>query len=89
MKLGKDMSARCVVPNSSSRVVEMGKCTVAAKRWKLRNKRRNKIMVQLGKRYHCEDCGTQMLCTKPGEGQPVCCDKEMQLQQPKPQPSSD
>ncbi len=46
-------------------------------------------MVQLGKRYRCETCGTEILCTKAGDGQPVCCDKEMQLQQPRPQPSSD
>ena len=46
-------------------------------------------MVQLGKRYRCEDCGTEMLCTKPGDGNPVCCEKEMQLQQPNPQKSSD
>ena len=46
-------------------------------------------MVQLGKRYRCEHCGTEMLCTKPGDGNPVCCEKEMQLQQPNPQKSSD
>lgn len=46
-------------------------------------------MVQLGKRYRCEECGTEMLCTKPGEGQPKCCDKEMGIQEPRPLPSSD
>jgi len=46
-------------------------------------------MVQLGKRYRCEECETEMLCTKPGEGQPKCCDKEMGIQEPRPLPSSD
>jgi hypothetical protein len=46
-------------------------------------------MIQLGKRYKCEECGTEVLCTKPGEGQPTCCDKEMEPIEPKPLPSSD
>ena len=46
-------------------------------------------MAQLGKRYRCEVCGTEVLCTKAGEGKPVCCDKEMEIQEPRPLPSSD
>ena len=46
-------------------------------------------MSQLGKRYRCEECGTEVLCTKAGEGTPVCCDKEMKIQEPRPLPSSD
>lgn len=47
-------------------------------------------MSQLGKRYRCEACGTEILCTKAGgEGKPICCEKEMQIQDPKPIPSSD
>ena len=46
-------------------------------------------MAQLGKRYRCEECGTEVLCTKDGEGMPVCCNMEMQVQEPKPLPSSD
>jgi len=46
-------------------------------------------MVQLGKRYRCEECGTEILCTKAGEGITECCGKEMQVQEPKPLPSSD
>lgn len=46
-------------------------------------------MSQLGKRYRCENCNTEVLCTKVGEGNPVCCGKEMALQQPNPLPSSD
>jgi len=46
-------------------------------------------MAKLGKRYQCEECGTQILCTKAGEGKPECCGKEMQLQKPRLLPSSD
>ena len=46
-------------------------------------------MAQLGKRYLCEICNTEVLCTKAGEGNPSCCDKEMQIQEPRPLPSSD
>jgi desulfoferrodoxin-like iron-binding protein len=46
-------------------------------------------MSQLGKRYKCEVCGTEVLCTKAGEGVFVCCEKEMKLLEPKPLPSSD
>ncbi|MSQ33740.1 MAG: hypothetical protein EXR60_04905 [Dehalococcoidia bacterium] len=45
---------------------------------------------QLGKRLTCEKCGTQVLCTKAGDGQVVCCDgKPMAIMQPKALPSSD
>ncbi|MFH1383044.1 MAG: desulfoferrodoxin [Chloroflexota bacterium] len=47
------------------------------------------MATQLGKRYRCEVCGTEVLCVKAGDGPMVCCEKEMQLQQPKPVPSSD
>ena len=38
-------------------------------------------MSQLGKRYRCEDCNTEALCTKAGDGTPTCCDKEMKIQE--------
>jgi hypothetical protein len=44
---------------------------------------------QLGKRYVCEVCGTETLCTKAGDGKVECCRKEMQLKQPKPLASAD
>jgi desulfoferrodoxin-like iron-binding protein len=44
---------------------------------------------QLGKRYRCSKCGTEILCTKAGEGTPTCCGQEMQVQEPRPIPSSD
>ena len=46
-------------------------------------------MNQLGKRFRCEVCGTEVLCTKAGEGSVICCDKEMTVQEPRPLPSSD
>ncbi|MBN2317600.1 MAG: desulforedoxin [Acidobacteria bacterium] len=46
-------------------------------------------MSQLGKRYKCEKCGTEVLCTRAGEGTFTCCGEEMKLQEPKPLPSSD
>ncbi|MBI2865568.1 MAG: desulfoferrodoxin [Chloroflexi bacterium] len=44
---------------------------------------------ELGKRFRCDNCGTEVLCTKAGGGAVTCCDKEMELQKPKPLPSSD
>lgn len=46
-------------------------------------------MAQLGKRYQCEVCEAVILCTKMGDGNPLCCDEEMQIQDPRPLPSSD
>lgn len=46
-------------------------------------------MNQLGKRFKCDICGTEVLCTKAGEGTAVCCDKNMTPQEPRPLPSSD
>jgi hypothetical protein len=43
----------------------------------------------LGKRFVCEECGTEIMCTKPGDGTVHCCSKEMQLKDPKPLPSAD
>ncbi len=44
---------------------------------------------QLGKRYKCGTCGSEILCIKAGTGETTCCDKAVELQQPKPIPSSD
>ncbi len=44
---------------------------------------------QLGKRYFCEKCGTEVLCSKPGDGTVECCDSPMKLKEAKPLPSSD
>lgn len=46
-------------------------------------------MNQLGKRFKCSVCGTEVLCTKAGEGAIDCCGKPMDAQEPRPLPSSD
>ena len=47
------------------------------------------MATQLGKRYLCDACGTEILCNKPGAGAVTCCDHEMKLKEAKPLPSSD
>jgi hypothetical protein len=47
------------------------------------------MAIELGRRYACEACSTEVLCTKPGQGDLQCCGKEMSLKQAKPLPSSD
>jgi len=47
------------------------------------------VASQLGKRYKCEVCNTEILCIKAGAGQTECCGKPVKLQEPKPIPSSD
>jgi len=44
---------------------------------------------QLGKRFQCETCGTEVLCIKPGAGEVACCGVAMKLMQPKVLPSAD
>jgi len=44
---------------------------------------------QLGKRYVCEACGTEVLCNKAGDGGVACCDGAMKIKEAKPLPSSD
>ncbi len=44
---------------------------------------------QLGKRFQCETCNTEVLCIKPGEGEVQCCGVAMKLLQPKVLPSAD
>ena len=44
---------------------------------------------QVGKRYRCEACGTQVICVKKGEGRFGCHGQPMVLQSSKPLPSSD
>ncbi len=44
---------------------------------------------QLGKRYRCSKCGSEVLCTKTGEGVITCCGQQMEAQEPRQVPSSD
>lgn len=47
------------------------------------------VASQLGKRYKCSVCGTEVLCVKAGEGTITCDGKEMEVQEPRTIPSSD
>jgi desulfoferrodoxin-like iron-binding protein len=44
---------------------------------------------QLGKRFKCETCGTEVLCIKSGNGDAHCCGAPMKLMEPKVLPSAD
>ncbi|MFC2071122.1 hypothetical protein ACFLUU_00170 [Chloroflexota bacterium] len=44
---------------------------------------------QLGKRYSCQVCGTEILCVKAGQGATTCCGQETEIKEPRTIPSSD
>lgn len=44
---------------------------------------------QLGKRFQCDKCNSEVLCIKAGDGEVECCGKAMELLQPKVLPSAD
>lgn len=46
-------------------------------------------MLQVGKRYKCESCGTELLVTKAADGSLSCCSNPMELVQPKQTASAD
>ncbi len=46
-------------------------------------------MLELGKRYACENCGTESLVTKPSDGVMTCCGEEMKQMAPKKAASAD
>ena len=46
-------------------------------------------MAEMGKRYRCAKCGTEVLTIKPGEGQLACCSQPMSTIDPKAIPSGD
>ena len=48
-----------------------------------------RVVVSIVRMGRCASCGTEVLCTKPGQGGLQCCGKEMGLKQAKPLPSSD
>ncbi|HEX5365529.1 MAG TPA: hypothetical protein VFW63_02545 [Acidimicrobiales bacterium] len=47
------------------------------------------MALKVGKRYRCEQCGTEVLVTKPSPGDLVCCRGEMEQLQPKKTASAD
>jgi hypothetical protein len=46
-------------------------------------------MNLLGKRYKCEQCGTELLCLSGGAGSFCCCEAEMGIVEAEPLPSAD
>jgi len=46
-------------------------------------------MNQVGKRFKCATCGSEVLVTKGGEGELACCKAEMELVTPKKTASAD
>ncbi|MCO8129122.1 desulforedoxin [Acidimicrobiia bacterium EGI L10123] len=46
-------------------------------------------MLQVGKRHHCEQCGTEVLVTKGSDGELSCCGETMDVMQPKNTASAD
>lgn len=46
-------------------------------------------MNLIGKRYECEVCGAEVLCTRPGDGEVTCCRVAMRIKAAKPLPASD
>ena len=43
----------------------------------------------VGKRYHCEICGTEVICVKAGAGRMTCHGQSMELLAAKPLPATD
>lgn len=46
-------------------------------------------MNQVGKRFRCETCGSEVLVTKGGEGELRCCETVMEPVKPKKTASAD
>jgi len=44
---------------------------------------------QLGKRHQCNECGSEVLCTKEGKGMIQCCGKTMELKKSASLPTAD
>ena len=92
------MCARCVDlrcwlrmgATAASFVVDSRCSFVARPRRKGRRRRvEGTVANQLGKRFFCDVCETEVLCTKAGPGAVQCCEKDMELREPKPLPSAD
>jgi desulfoferrodoxin-like iron-binding protein len=47
------------------------------------------MALKVGKRYRCEECGTEVLVTKPSPGDLLCCRAQMGQLQPKKTASAD
>ncbi|HXF50193.1 MAG TPA: hypothetical protein VNM43_00760 [Dehalococcoidia bacterium] len=51
---------------------------MAARRPQIRTRGEGGLANQVGKRYQCGKCGTEMIVTKGGEGALACCGQPMQ-----------
>jgi hypothetical protein len=47
------------------------------------------MAIQVGKRYRCASCNTEVLVTKPSDTTLSCCDADMPLLEPKKTASAD
>jgi hypothetical protein len=47
------------------------------------------VSNQIGKRYRCATCGSELICVKKGAGRFTCHEQPMELLTAKPLPSSD
>lgn len=47
------------------------------------------MALQVGKRYRCEECNTEVLVTKPSDTTLSCCGADMPLVEPKKTASAD
>ncbi len=47
------------------------------------------MAIQIGKRYRCEGCSTEVLVTKPSDTALACCGADMALVEPKKTASAD
>jgi len=95
MRQEKDTAAPSAALNSSLPGGVRVLPAAAVNPWNLKNKAQYhrevslKVANQLGKRYRCHVCGTEVLCTKASDSVITCCGREMEVQQPRTLPSSD
>lgn len=45
--------------------------------------------MDVGKRYRCAQCATEVIVTRPGPNEPACCQESMAVLAPRHLPSAD
>jgi hypothetical protein len=53
------------------------------------NENATAIGMEIGKRYRCSQCATEVIVTRPGPNEPSCCQQPMSMLAPRHLPSSD